>query len=194
MARGGSSPTAPTASRSCNEYPRFGGDFEVLHHADLIGRLVAAGRLRLKPGGAAAVTLHDSCYVGRYNRIFEAPRAALRAVHGNGLRELPRHGQESFCCGAGGASYWYDVARRKEPAGVQRVREALMTGARVLAAECPFCIKMLEQGAQTADPEGQLVVKDIAEIVAEALDDGAAGEAGPGADGGPLNPADGAGP
>jgi Fe-S oxidoreductase len=116
------------------------------------------------------VTLHDSCYVGRYNRIFEAPRAALRAAHGDGVREMPRQRAHSFCCGAGGANYWYDVAK-SEPAGVQRVREALGTGARVLAAECPFCIKMLEQGAQTADPEGRLVVKDIAEIVAEALDE-----------------------
>jgi Fe-S oxidoreductase len=151
-----------------NEYPRFGGVFEVVHHAELIGRLVADGRLRLRPA-VAAVTLHDSCYVGRYNRIFDPPRAALRAVHGEGVREMPRHRAQSFCCGAGGANYWYDVAKR-EPAGAQRVREALDTGARVLAAECPFCLKMLEQGAQSADPEAGLVVKDIAEIVAEALD------------------------
>ena len=152
-----------------NEYPRFGGAFEVVHHAELIGRLIAEGRLRLQPATAASVTLHDSCYVGRYNRIFDAPRAVLRAVHGERVHELPRHRDRSFCCGAGGANYWYDVAK-SEPAGVLRVREALSTGARVLAAECPFCIKMLEQGAQTADPEGQLVVKDVAEIVAEALD------------------------
>jgi Fe-S oxidoreductase len=153
-----------------NEYPRFGGDFEVVHHAELIARLIAEGRLRLEGRAAATVTLHDSCYVGRYNRIFDAPRAALRAAHGAGLREMPRHGAQSFCCGAGGANYWYDV-HKVEPAGVQRVREALGTGAEVLAAECPFCIKMLEQGAQSADPEGRLVVKDIAEIVAEALDE-----------------------
>lgn len=159
-----------------NEYPRFGGVFEVVHHAELIGRLIADGRLRLKHTEAVSVALHDSCYIGRYNRIFEAPRAALRAAHGDGFRELPRHSARSFCCGAGGANYWYDVARRGEPAGVQRVREALGVGARVLAAECPFCIKMLEQGAQTADPEGQLVVKDVAEIVAEALDECGAGD------------------
>jgi Fe-S oxidoreductase len=153
-----------------NEYLRFGGAFEVVHHAELIGQLIADRRLRLKPAVATSVTLHDSCYVGRYNRIFEAPRAALRAAHGDGVREMPRQRAHSFCCGAGGANYWYDVAK-SEPAGVQRVREALGTGARVLAAECPFCIKMLEQGAQTADPEGRLVVKDIAEIVAEALDE-----------------------
>ncbi|MGH6916614.1 MAG: (Fe-S)-binding protein [Geminicoccaceae bacterium] len=153
-----------------NEYPRFGGEFEVTHHAELIARLVAEGRVRLKGGTASSVTLHDSCYVGRYNRIFDAPRTALRAVHGDRMREMPRHRTESFCCGAGGANYWYDVPK-VEPAGVQRVREALSTGARVLAAECPFCIKMLEQGAQVGDPAGRLVVKDIAEIVAEGLDE-----------------------
>jgi Fe-S oxidoreductase len=151
-----------------NEYPRFGGEFEVVHHAELIGRLIAEGRLQLQERAASSVTLHDSCYVGRYNRIFDAPRAALRAVHGERVREMPRSRAKSFCCGAGGANYWYDVPKA-EPAGAQRVREALGTGAAVLAAECPFCIKMLEQGAQIADPESRLEVKDIAEIVAEAL-------------------------
>ncbi|HLT01804.1 MAG TPA: (Fe-S)-binding protein [Geminicoccaceae bacterium] len=179
-----------------NEYPRFGGEFEVVHHAELIGRLVADGRIPLKDGASAAATLHDSCYVGRYNRIFDAPRAALRAVHGERLREMPRSRARSFCCGAGGANYWYDVPQT-DPPGAQRVREALQTGAAVLAAECPFCIKMLEQGAQSADPEGRLVVKDIAEIVADALDgaepaaadDGRAGP--PAASPAPLTQADG---
>lgn len=154
-----------------NEYPRFGGDFEVVHHAELIGRLIAERRVPLKKEANAAVSLHDSCYVGRYNQIFDAPRAALRAVHGEHVREMPRSRARSFCCGAGGANYWYDVPQTK-PAGAQRVREALETGAAVLAAECPFCIKMLEQGAQSADPEGRLAVKDVAEIVADALDGG----------------------
>lgn len=152
-----------------NEYPRFSGDFEVVHHAELIGQLITEGRVPFKGDATAAVTLHDSCYVGRYNRIFDAPRTALRAVHRDRVREMPRNRARSFCCGAGGANYWYDVPQA-EPAGAQRVREALETGASVLAAECPFCIKMLEQGAQSADPEGRLVVKDVAEVVADALD------------------------
>jgi Fe-S oxidoreductase len=152
-----------------NEYPRFGGEFDVMHHVELIARLLAEGRIRLRRGGAVQATLHDSCYVGRYNRIFDAPRAVLRAVYGDGLVEMPRHGERSFCCGAGGANYWYDVAKN-EPAGALRIKEAIGTGASVVAAECPFCIKMLEQGAQTATADGGLRIKDIAEIVAEALD------------------------
>lgn len=153
-----------------NEYPRFGARFEVYHHAELIARLLRENRIRLKPGATVPITLHDSCYVGRYNGVFDAPRDILRAVHGNGLREMPRHRDQSFCCGAGGANYWYDVPRT-ETAGAQRIREAAQTGARVVAAECPFCIKMLEQGVQSAAPESGLQVKDIAEIIAEALDD-----------------------
>jgi heterodisulfide reductase subunit D len=151
-----------------NEYPRFGGEFEVCHHTELIARILRAGRVRIKPGGGPLATLHDSCYVGRYNGIFDAPREILRAVLGDDTVEMPRHREQSFCCGAGGANYWYD-APKKEPAGVIRIREAVQTGARTVVAECPFCIKMLEQGAQSAGADGELKVKDIAEIVAEAL-------------------------
>ena len=135
-----------------NEYPRLGGEFEVMHHVELIARLLAEGRIRLRRSEAVPATLHDSCYVGRYNRIFDAPRAVLAAVYGDAFVEMPRHGERSFCCGAGGANYWYDAAK-KEPAGVLRIREAIGTGARVVAAECPFCVKMLEQGAQAATAE-----------------------------------------
>jgi Fe-S oxidoreductase len=157
-----------------NEYPSLGAEFEVTHHGELIARLIDEGRLRLKSRRDLSVTLHDSCYVGRYNGIFDAPRRALGAVSENGVREMPRHGPRSFCCGAGGANYWYDVPKT-EPVGVLRAREALATGATVIAAECPFCVKMLEQGAKTVDPSDRLQVKDIAELVAEALDENEAG-------------------
>ncbi len=162
-----------------NEYPSFGAVFEVHHHTELIARLVRENRIRLKPGAPVPVTLHDSCYVGRYNAVFDAPRDILRAVHRGGLREMSRNRERSFCCGAGGANYWYDVPRT-QTAGALRIREAVQTGARVVAAECPFCIKMLEQGAQAAAPEGGLQVRDVAEIIAEALDDaGAPGDCNP---------------
>ena len=157
-----------------NEYPRFGGTFEVWHHSELIAQGVREGRVRVRRGGSLA-TLHDSCYVGRYNGIFDAPREILRAVQGDDTVEMPRHREQSFCCGAGGANYWYD-APKKEPAGVIRIREAVRTGARTVVAECPFCIKMLEQGAQSVAADVELKVKDIAEIVAEALEERAAVE------------------
>lgn len=152
-----------------NEYPRFGGTFEVMHHSELIASLLEQGRIKLRRDESVPATLHDSCYVGRYNRIFDAPRTVLRAVYGDALVEMPRHGERSFCCGAGGANYWYDVAK-KESAGTLRVKEAVGTGAGVIVAECPFCVKMLALGAQTAAVDSSLQVKDIAEIVAEALD------------------------
>jgi len=153
-----------------NEYPRFGGKFEVHHHAALIERLVAEGHIRLRPGAAVATTLHDSCYIGRYNRIFDAPRRLMRGLNAGGFREMPRHSEKSFCCGGGGANYWYDVPR-KMTAGALRAKEAMDTGARIVATECPFCIKMLEQGAQTVDQENTLLIRDVAELVAEAIDD-----------------------
>ena len=154
-----------------NEYPRFGFDCEVYHHSEVIAQLLRDGRLRLNANAQQVATLHDSCYVGRYNRIFDEPREILRAVHGVKTVEMPRHGEHSFCCGAGGANYWYDAPKR-EPVGVIRIREALQAGAQTVVAECPFCIKMLEQAAQSAAPGSDLRIRDISEIVAEALDDG----------------------
>lgn len=151
-----------------NEYPRFGGAFEVRHHSEVIAELIGAGRIRLRREASLSVTLHDSCYVGRYNRIFEAPRRALGAALE--VKEMPRHGDRSFCCGAGGANYWYD-AKKTTTAGVLRMQEAKATGAKVVAAECPFCIKMLEQGAQALPPDETLTVRDIAEIVADSLEE-----------------------
>ena len=153
-----------------NEYPRFGGQFEVRHHSELIAELLRDHRIRLKPGAPPVATLHDSCYVGRYNRIFDAPRAIVQAVHGASTVEMPRHGEQSFCCGAGGANYWYD-APKKEPPGTIRIREAVQAGAKTIVAECPFCIKMLELGVQSASGGEDLRVLDISEIVAEALFD-----------------------
>lgn len=152
-----------------NEYPRFDGRFEVRHHTELIAQLLREGRITLKPSADSLATLHDSCYVGRYNRIFDEPRALLQAVHGPHTVEMPRHGERSFCCGAGGANYWYD-APKKEPPGTIRIREAVQAGARTVVAECPFCIKMLELGAQSI-PGDPIKVRDISEMVADALVD-----------------------
>jgi Fe-S oxidoreductase len=153
-----------------NEYPRFDGRFEVHHHSELIADLLRRGRLALKPGAPSLATLHDSCYVGRYNGIFDAPRSILQAVPGLHSVEMPRQRERSFCCGAGGANYWYD-APKKEPPGTIRIREAVQAGARTVVAECPFCIKMLELGAQSLPAGDAVAVRDIAEIVAEALAD-----------------------
>lgn len=159
-----------------NEYPRFDGHFEVRHHSELIADLLRQGKLALKPGTPELATLHDSCYVGRYNRIFDAPRTVIRAVQGSRSVEMPRHREHSFCCGAGGANFWYDAPKKESP-GVIRIREAVEVGARTVVAECPFCIKMLELGAQSVSGADAVKVRDIAELVAEALVDHAEGGA-----------------
>lgn len=151
-----------------NEYPRFGGNFEVIHHSELLAELIRNKRLKFRPGFKQKMTLHDSCYLGRYNGVFDAPRDALRALPNTQLTEMPRTREWSFCCGAGGGNFWHDAPKRI-PAGVIRLREASSTGAGVVVAECPFCVKLLEQAGQVT-PDAGLQVKDIAEVVAGLLD------------------------
>ncbi|MDA8364201.1 MAG: (Fe-S)-binding protein [Gammaproteobacteria bacterium] len=154
-----------------NEYPRFAGTFQVAHHSELIACLLATKRLRIHPDTSVTATLHDSCYVGRYNRIFDAPRTILQSIYSDRVVEMPRHAWHSFCCGGGGAGYWLDPSRTKD-AGMVRMTEAASVGARMVATECPFCLKMLERCAQATAADDQPLVKDIAEVVADALEDG----------------------
>jgi len=151
-----------------NEYPRFGGTFHVYHHSEVIAQAIRENRIRIEVDQESKATLHDSCYVGRYNRIFDAPREILQFVNGKELVEMPRSAENSFCCGAGGANYWYDAPKKVSP-GVIRIQEAARTGASSVVAECPFCIKMLELGAQALPNDQSIRVRDIAEVVADAL-------------------------
>ncbi len=154
-----------------NEFPQLGGHYEVVHHSQLISTLLAEGRIRLQSGSAVAqgkVTYHDPCYLGRYNRVFDEPRAALSALPGIQLAEMPRNRSRSFCCGGGGGRMFMEETRGQR-INQARVREALETGAEVLAAACPFCMTMFEDGIRGAGAEGSLQVLDIAELVAGAL-------------------------
>jgi Fe-S oxidoreductase len=147
-----------------NEYPAFGGNYEVIHHTQLLEELIAAGRIRLKGGSAvSAVSFHDPCYLGRQNGIFDAPRSSLRAAGAN-LREMPRHRAKSFCCGAGGGQMWKEEEHGQERVNVARMREAMATGAGALAVACPFCMLMLTDAAGD-----RLAVRDPVEIIAEQL-------------------------
>jgi Fe-S oxidoreductase len=151
-----------------NEYPGFGADFETVHHAAFLRELAAAGRIRLSEGAARAVTLHDSCSLGRLNRELGASRGLLRSVPRLRLLEMSRSRERSFCCGGGGAGYWYDVPR-SESMGAARIGQALETGARVVAVECPYCLRMLEDAVTARGVADEVEVRDVAEIVAEAL-------------------------
>jgi Fe-S oxidoreductase len=152
-----------------NEYPRFGGKFEVWHHTQLIAKLIREGKLRLKEGDGHTIAFHDPCYLGRYNDEYDAPRSIIRTVSGGRLMELPRHGTKSFCCGGGGGNAWYTVQATKKPS-VIRLEEAQKVGPSVLAAACPYCISMFEDASKVLETSDSMPIKDIAELVAAQLD------------------------
>ncbi len=151
-----------------NEYPQLGGDYEVVHHTELLARLVAEGRLKPVNPVDANVTYHDPCYLGRHNRVFSPPREILGSVPGIKLTEMPRNKERSFCCGAGGSRMWME-----ETIGVRinetRTDEALSTEPDLVTAACPYCIVMLTDGVATRKQQGKagedLRVTDVSEVL-----------------------------
>lgn len=150
-----------------NEYPQFGGSFEVVYHTQLISDLINEGKIRVSRDklGEISATLHDACYAARYNSVFDEPREALQAS-GVELHEMPRHGEKTFCCGAGGSNYWFKVPGQRSIAGI-RTEEASHTGAKTIATECPFCLSMFDDTTKVMNTG--MDVRDVAEIVAESL-------------------------
>jgi len=152
------------------EYPQFGGNYEVIHHTQLLSELVAAKKISVLPNGENdTITFHDPCYLGRHNGIVDAPRSVLAELTGNAapVVEMPRHGRQSFCCGAGGAQMWKEEEHGEKAVNQERYQEAAATGAKTLAVGCPFCMTMMTDAANKAG--GGMVVKDVAELVAERL-------------------------
>ncbi len=166
-----------------NEFPQLGGKYEVVHHAELIARLVK--EKRLSPSAAAGlgdVTFHDPCYLARWNGITEAPREALASVPGLALREMPRNRRQGFCCGAGGGRFWLEekLGTRVNRNRADEAAATLGEKGGVVATGCPFCLTMMKDGIADAGREESVRVMDIAEIVAAGLrPDGARGEGGP---------------
>ena len=152
-----------------HEYRAFGGRYEVVHHTELVAALIEEGRVRLAPGARERITFHDPCYLGRYNREFDAPRRVLDALQVERV-EMARSRSESFCCGAGGGHAFFDDADGGEKINAIRAREAAATGATTVVTGCPFCLTMLASGARTvATAERPLQTRDVVELVAEAL-------------------------
>jgi Fe-S oxidoreductase len=151
-----------------NEYPDFGGHYEVVHHTQLIRDLIRAGRLKLR-GSADSLTYHDPCYLGRHNGIYAAPREILGELsEPGGLVELPRSRSRSLCCGAGGGYAWLD----DDPAqriNYLRLEEVKASGARTAVVSCPFCLQMFDDALGALDSGGAMRALDIAELVAAAL-------------------------
>ena len=148
------------------EYPALGGNFQVLHHTQLIADLVGKGILKLNGDQLETVTFHDPCYLGRHNNEYDAPRESLAGA-GKVLLEMDRSKSDSFCCGAGGAQMWKEEEHGQESVGLNRYKEAASTGAQLLATGCPFCAIMLKDAQSESD--GDLQIKDIAQVVADAI-------------------------
>ena len=154
-----------------NEYPELGGHYEVIHHTVLLQQLIDEGRIRLKEGGpykGKRITFHDSCYLGRANDIYEAPRKVLEALEVE-LVEMKRCRSKGLCCGAGGAQMFKEEEKGQTRVNFERSGEALDTGAGVVAAACPFCNTMLTDGVKHAEKEGSVKVFDVAELVAASM-------------------------
>jgi len=154
-----------------NEYPELGGNYEVLHHTVFLQQLLDEGTIRLKEGGSykgKKITYHDSCYLGRANGIYLAPRKVLEALDAD-LVEMKRCGSKGLCCGAGGAQMFKEEEKGTTRINFERTKEALETGARIIASACPFCNTMLTDGIKHEEKEEQVQVMDIAELIASEL-------------------------
>ena len=153
-----------------NEYPQFGGKYEVVHHTEFLNELLRAGKLPMPQGlnGDGKITVHDSCYLGRYNEIYDEPRDLVKAIPGTELVEMDRIRHKSFCCGAGGGRMWME-----ETVGTRinekRAESAIATGASTIGVACPFCLTMFEDGLKAKGEEERIRVADIAELIAREL-------------------------
>lgn len=154
-----------------NEYPELGGYYDVIHHTTLLQELIDEGRVILKEGGTFSgkkISFHDSCYLGRANNIYAAPRKVLEALDAD-LVEMKRCKSNGLCCGAGGAQMFKEDEPGNNRINFERADEAIETGAKIIAASCPFCNTMLTDGIKNKEKEEEIQVLDIAEIVAASL-------------------------
>ena len=154
-----------------NEYPELGGKYEVIHHTTLLQELINEGKIVLKEGGSfkgKKISYHDSCYLGRANDIYEAPRKVLEALDAE-LVEMKRCRTNGLCCGAGGAQMFKEDEPGNSRINMDRADEALETGAKFIAAACPFCNTMMSDGVKNREKEAEVAVLDIAEMIAESM-------------------------
>lgn len=151
-----------------NEYPQFGGNYKVIHHTEYIRQLMEAGRIRPTVELAQKVTYHDSCYLGRYNEIYSAPRSMLTAIPGIKLVEMSRNLEKSFCCGAGGGRMWMEETIGQR-INVMRAEQALEQEPEVVATACPFCLTMFDDGLKVLEGGNEIKTMDLAELVANAI-------------------------
>jgi len=152
-----------------NEFPQFGGTYQVVHHSQVIDELIQSGRIKPIKPLAGTVVFHDSCYLGRYNGIMDAPRRVAGALPGLRVVDPPRARERGLCCGGGGGHMWMEVKAEKR-VNIIRTEELLETGASVVATACPFCLAMVDLGRKVKEAEERLAVKDVSELVADSLE------------------------
>ncbi len=148
-----------------NEYPQFGGNFEVIHHTQLIAQLLKEGKLKIAKGRGELVTYHDACYLGRYNDIYQPPRRIVKSIPEIKMVEMGRNREDSFCCGGGGGHMWLEEHEGRR-INELRTEQAMDTGAQTVVTACPFCLQMFDDGIKTKEAEEKLKVMDIAELLA----------------------------
>jgi Fe-S oxidoreductase len=147
-----------------NEYPQFGGEFEVIHHTELIANLLKEGRLRVGEGEGGVITYQDPCYLGRYNGVYQPPRQVLNHIPGWTVVEMGQNRERSFCCGGGGGRMWLEESIGQRISGM-RLERAVETRAEIVATACPFCLQMFEDAIKVKGVEETLKVMDIAELL-----------------------------
>ena len=153
-----------------NEYPELGGDYQVVHHSTYLQQLIDEGKVIQKGAQIAfkgrKITFHDSCYLGRANNIYEAPRKVLEALDAE-LVEMKRCKTKGLCCGAGGGQMFKDAEKGNKEVNIERTEEALETQADTIAVACPFCMTMMSDGVKNKEKEASVQVQDLAELIAE---------------------------
>ena len=150
-----------------NEYPALGGNYEVMHHTQFLQSLINEGRIKLKDGGdfdGKKITYHDSCYLGRANGVYDAPRSVLQNLD-NQLVEMQRSKTKGLCCGAGGAQMFKEDEPGAKRINIERTEEALETGAEIIAVNCPFCLTMMSDGIKAKEKQESVMVYDLAELI-----------------------------
>jgi len=154
-----------------NEYPELGGTYEVIHHSQFLQQLINEGKVRLQGGGefkGKKITFHDSCYLGRANNVYEAPREVIKALDVE-LVEMKRCKTKGLCCGAGGAQMFKEPEAGKKDINIERTEEALATGAQAIAVGCPFCLTMMMDGVKNKNRENEVQVYDLSEMIAKEM-------------------------
>lgn len=155
-----------------NEYRELGGEYDVIHHSVFLQQLINDGKIKMKEGGSYVgkkITYHDSCYLGRANNIYEAPREVLKALDAD-LVEMKRCRTTGLCCGAGGAQMFKEPEKGNKDINIERAEEALATEAKTIAVACPFCMTMMSDGVKNKNKEAEVKVKDLAELISESME------------------------